>query len=156
MSLPIELVSRVTSYLSTPDFCNFRSSCSEIEKKTFDDFANALFTTKQFMLTHTSLQALIDISQHKALGSRLKKLIIGTNVIPSPRDPVQTWHYTNGPREQTDLQKQHHWREYKDQVCLKELGTDAAMLARAFVCKLSAKISNSIRRYQHVHLRFIL
>jgi hypothetical protein len=154
-SLPTELVSRVVTYLNTNDFCNFRRSCSEIEKKTFNSFAKAFFTTKQFMFTHTSLQALIDISQHEALGPHLKKVIIGTNAIPSPHDalssPLNTLMNSNtGPR--TDRQKHEHWREYNDQLCLTEMGTDVVMLAKAFVRMPSARICISLSRSQMASL----
>jgi hypothetical protein len=127
-SLPRELIIRITRYLSTNDFGSFRRSCSVIEQWTFEDFARAFFTVKQFMLTQPSLQALIDISQHEALGTQLKKLIIGTNAIPIMvrEDDV------DDDQAQTDQQKSYHMQEYRDQSYLTGTGGDIAMLAEAF------------------------
>jgi hypothetical protein len=104
-----------------------------MEKKTFADFAKSFFTTKQFMFTYTSLQALVDISQHKALSPHLKKLIFGTNAIPQPNEDLSFRLPNQSDSQRTDQQKQHHWNEYQDQACLAVLGAHATMLASAFV-----------------------
>jgi hypothetical protein len=126
-SLPRELIIRITWHLSTIDFCNFRRSCSVIEQWTFEDFAKAFFKVKQFMLTQPSLQALVDISQHKALGPQLKKLIIGTDAIPPLLREDFSW-----PHGQSEQQRRYQAREYRDQVYLTRTGGDIAMLTTAF------------------------
>lgn len=80
--LPAELLVNIASQLTTVDYGSVRRTCSTIEQKLFDNFGREFFKRKQFMLTQSSLQTLIDISNHEALKQYLTKVIIGTNYIP--------------------------------------------------------------------------
>lgn len=80
--LPAELLVHIASKLTTVDYGSIRRTCSTVEQKLFDNFGREFFKRKQFMFTHSSLQALIDISNHEALRGYLTKVIIGTNYMP--------------------------------------------------------------------------
>jgi hypothetical protein len=88
VDLSKELLLIIASHLSTADYGNLRRTCSAIEKLLFEDFAVHFFTTRQFMLTYPSLQALVDISKHESLAPYLRKVIIGTNSIPMPGSKI--------------------------------------------------------------------
>ncbi|KAE9962049.1 hypothetical protein BLS_000900 [Venturia inaequalis] len=80
--LPAELLVHIASNLTTVDYGSVRRTCSTVEQKLFDNFGREFFKRKQFMFTQSSLQCLIDISNHEALKQYLTKVIIGTNYIP--------------------------------------------------------------------------
>lgn len=88
LDLPPELLLRVSAFLTTPELGNFRLTSKPIESILFDSFAREFFTKKQFMLEQPSLQALIDISNHPTLASRLSEVVISTHVLPSDPDLV--------------------------------------------------------------------
>ncbi|KAF2424912.1 hypothetical protein EJ08DRAFT_736918 [Tothia fuscella] len=126
-----ELILLVSRHLGTEDYGNLRRTCSYIEKQLFEDFAKHFFTTRQFMLTHYSLQTLIDISNHDALGGHLRKIIIGTNIIAEPASGqfIRTGTGGTGP---TDQQRAYASKEYLDQQYLTSMGGDVSMLTDAF------------------------
>jgi hypothetical protein len=68
LGLPLEVLLNITVYLDTPSYGNLRRACTAMEKNTFESFAKEFFSTKQFMVTSFSLQALLDISQHPTLS----------------------------------------------------------------------------------------
>lgn len=80
--LPPELLLRVSAFLTTSELGNLRLTSKPIESILFDSFAREFFTKKQFMLEQVSLQALIDISKHPTLASRLSEVVISTHVFP--------------------------------------------------------------------------
>ncbi|RGP58149.1 hypothetical protein FLONG3_11444, partial [Fusarium longipes] len=75
--VPLEVLLRITYFLTTPDLCNVRLTCRSIEQALYTStFTNEFFTRKQFMISETSLQALIDISKSR-LGGYLRKVHFG-------------------------------------------------------------------------------
>lgn len=80
LSLPLELLVYISSFLSTSDLAALRLTCKQIEKSLYEWFSDEFFIKKQFMLTQPSLQVLLDISRHISLSKKLKHLIIATNV----------------------------------------------------------------------------
>jgi hypothetical protein len=80
LSLPLELLVYISSFLSTPDLATLRLTCKQTEKSLYEWFSDEFFVKKQFMLTQPSLQVLLDISRHVSLSKKLKHLIIATNV----------------------------------------------------------------------------
>jgi hypothetical protein len=90
VDLPPELLLRVSAFLTTSELGNLRLTSKPIESILFDSFAREFFTKKQFMLEQHSLQALIDISNHPTLGSRLSEVVISTHVLPSDPDIVSS------------------------------------------------------------------
>ncbi|KAF2770555.1 hypothetical protein EJ03DRAFT_65076 [Teratosphaeria nubilosa] len=78
LDLPQELLVRVASYLTTAELGPLRRTCKAVEKGLFKTFAREFFTKRQFMIEHVSLQALVDIANHKTLTPYLKEVIIGT------------------------------------------------------------------------------
>ncbi|CEI69427.1 hypothetical protein FVEN_g6952 [Fusarium venenatum] len=66
--VPLEVLLRITSFLTTPELGNTRLTCRSVEQALFTTFTNEFFTRKQFMISETSLQALIDISKSRLSG----------------------------------------------------------------------------------------
>ncbi|KAH6850527.1 hypothetical protein B0I37DRAFT_116183 [Chaetomium sp. MPI-CAGE-AT-0009] len=86
--LPLEVLTRITHFISTTDLANVRLSCKALEQGLFHFFSHEFFRKKQFMVLTDSLQALIDISKHPNLSPFLKHVIIATER-PSPHYYVQ-------------------------------------------------------------------
>lgn len=63
--LPLELLLRITYFLSTEDLGRFRSSCKRAEESLHHKFVQEFFTCRVFALNEFSLQALIDISESR-------------------------------------------------------------------------------------------
>ncbi|KOS17024.1 hypothetical protein ESCO_005954 [Escovopsis weberi] len=75
-TLPLEILWRIASHLSTTDFCSIRLSCRGLEKALLQPFATDFFTRKQFMMSDFSLGALVDIARSR-LGPCLKSVHLG-------------------------------------------------------------------------------
>jgi hypothetical protein len=130
--LPAELLVNITSHLTTVDYGNVRRTCSTVEMKLFDSFGKEFFKRKQFMLTQSSLQALIDISNHDALRGYMTKVIIGTNVIPDLVRPIYHGHPYIPMGYSVDPQTQVWQREqFLDQAYFMKQGLGALMLTEA-------------------------
>lgn len=84
LSLPLELLVHVTTFVATPDLSSLRLTCRKIEQSLYEWFSEEFFVKKQFMLTHLSLQALVDISRHPNFSKRLKHVIITTTAYYEP------------------------------------------------------------------------
>ncbi|KAK8087682.1 hypothetical protein PG997_002643 [Apiospora hydei] len=82
LSLPLELLLHVSSYLDTPECGSLRLSCKQVENALYLTFARDNFTKRQHMLTESSLQALLDISKSR-LAPFVKTLFIGTDLYSS-------------------------------------------------------------------------
>lgn len=82
LTLPLELLLHISTYLDTPDCGSLRLSCKQIENALHITFARKNFTTRQHMLTEFSLQALLDISESR-MGPFVKTLFIGTDLYSS-------------------------------------------------------------------------
>ncbi|RFN55064.1 hypothetical protein FIE12Z_576 [Fusarium flagelliforme] len=76
--VPLEVLLRITCFLTTPELGNVRLTCRSIEQSLYTTFTNEFFTRKQFMISEMSLQALIDISKSR-LGGHLRKVHFGTD-----------------------------------------------------------------------------
>lgn len=81
-----EMLVRVASFLTTAEVGPLRQTCRLIETKLFVDFARESFSKRQFMIEHESLEALVGISRHPGLASRLIAVIIGTQVLDETRE----------------------------------------------------------------------
>ncbi|USW53444.1 Putative F-box domain-containing protein [Septoria linicola] len=79
--LPQELLVRIASFLTTAELGPLRGTCKNIERQLFDTFAREFFTKRQFMIEHESLEALVGISRHPGLASKLSEVIIGTDML---------------------------------------------------------------------------
>ncbi|CBX99591.1 hypothetical protein IAQ61_005155 [Plenodomus lingam] len=121
LTLPLELLVAVSTHLSTPDLGSLRLTCKLAETSLYEWFSGEFFSKKQFMLTHPSLQALVDISKHPGFCKTLQHVIIATNVYnPDPRpfrDKKSADLYTQG---------------YMAQKTLMATGIDRDMLTEAF------------------------
>lgn len=87
VQIPLEVLVRITYFISTTDLAHVRLSCKALEQALFNFFSHEFFRKKQFMASSESLQALIDISKHPILSSVLKHVIIssdrpGMNIFP--------------------------------------------------------------------------
>ncbi|KAK4118752.1 hypothetical protein N657DRAFT_583041 [Parathielavia appendiculata] len=79
VQIPLEILIRITYFISTVDLGNVRLSCKSLEQSLFNFFSHEFFRKKQFMVTTESLQALVDISKHSTLSPCLKHVIISTD-----------------------------------------------------------------------------
>ncbi|CRG86205.1 hypothetical protein PISL3812_03208 [Talaromyces islandicus] len=121
LTLPLELLVAISTYLSTKDLGFLRLTCKRVEKSLYSWFAEEFFTKKQFMLTHKSLQTLIDISRHESLSKHVTHVILATNIYPAVlytfRDADAAASWTQG---------------FYDQQALMSTGYDQDMLTEAF------------------------
>ncbi|RAR11368.1 f-box-like protein [Stemphylium lycopersici] len=121
LTIPLELLVAISAYLPTQDLGSLRLACKQTEKSLYEWFSKEFFSKKQFMLTHTSLQALVDISKHVGLSKKLTHVIIATNVFEEMplrfRDEDSAACYIQG---------------YEDQKALLNTGVDREMLTEAF------------------------
>jgi hypothetical protein len=129
--VPTELLVNITSHLTTPDYGSVRLTCSTVEKKVWDSFAKEFFTRKQFMLTRPSLQALIDISNHDSLKGYLKKVIIGTNLVPHLTKLPLAAFYARFLRDVDSDTVSWVREQFLDQLYLVNHGLDTRMLEEA-------------------------
>jgi hypothetical protein len=121
LTIPLELLVAVSSFLSTPDLGALRLTCKQTEKSLYEWFSKEFFTKKQFMLTHNSLQALFDISKHASFSQKLSHVIIATNV------------YTNERVQYRDKDAAiRYCQGYNDQAALMNTGVDREMLTESF------------------------
>ncbi|KAH7081043.1 hypothetical protein FB567DRAFT_595360 [Paraphoma chrysanthemicola] len=121
LTLPLELLVSVSSYLTTPDLGALRLTCKQAEKSLYEWFAGEFFTKKQFMLTYKSLQAFIDISKHVSFSKKLTHVIIATNS------------YGNFPLRFRDSEAAERFIEgAEDQNVLLSTGVVCDMLTEAF------------------------
>ncbi|OBT62150.1 hypothetical protein VE03_08327 [Pseudogymnoascus sp. 23342-1-I1] len=121
--IPLEVFLQVSSYLSTPDLCSLRRTCKHAEMSLFETFAKEFFSKRQFMLSETSLQALIDISNHERLSQFLSHVIIGL-------DSFETGRSQSGFGQTTDAKR--YGAGLDDERNMLSRGQDREMLAQAF------------------------
>lgn len=121
LTIPLELLVAVSTFLPTPDLASLRLTCNHLERSLYEWFSEEFFTKKQFMLTHPSLQTLVDISKHAGFSRRLQHVIIATNIYDATplrfRDEEAAMRYTQG---------------YESQRALLSTGLDREMLTEAF------------------------
>lgn len=121
LTIPLELLVSISSFLHTQDLASLRLTCNQIERSLYEWFSKEFFTKKQFMLTHPSLQTLIDISKHASFSQKLTHVIIGTNM------------YEDIPMRFRDSQAATKFIQgYEDQRSLMSIGLDREMLTEAF------------------------
>ncbi|KAI0019461.1 hypothetical protein F4780DRAFT_746974 [Xylariomycetidae sp. FL0641] len=77
LGLPVELLLLASSYLSTRDLLSLRRTCTRIENRLKKSIGLEFFTERRFLITHSSLQTLIDISMNASFSKELKHLTIG-------------------------------------------------------------------------------
>lgn len=65
LSVPLEVLLRITDHLTTPELGYLRVSCKHMENMLFHTFSEEFFSRKQFMLLEFSLQGLVDISKSR-------------------------------------------------------------------------------------------
>ena len=93
LGLPQELLVRVATFLTTEELNPLRCSCKHIERQLFDTFAREFFTKRQFMVEHESLEALVGISKHPGLASKLTDVVSALRMFDCGR-----WLDDRGPR----------------------------------------------------------
>ncbi|KAK2757428.1 F-box domain-containing protein [Colletotrichum kahawae] len=118
--VPIEVLLRISSHLTTPELGNLRLTCKSIEQSLFNTFMREFFTKRQFMLTEQSLQALVDISNSR-LSDCLDHVVIGLNFFDERRF------------SSVELAQENAYRQaYADHRTLVSSGQDVVMLTEAF------------------------
>jgi hypothetical protein len=122
LTIPLELLVAISSHVSTRDLGALRLTCKQVEKSLYEWFSKEFFTKKQFMLTHESLQALVDISKHPSFSQKLTHVIIATN------------NYVDEPmRFINEDASARYIQGYEDQAILLATGIDRDMLTEAFM-----------------------
>ena len=105
--VPLEVLLRITYFISTADLSNVRLTCKALESALFHFFSHEFFRKKQFMVSSASLQALIDISKHPALSPCLRHVILATDHVLSQSSnhlsPEQCRHLHAGIADQHHL-----------------------------------------------------
>ena len=121
LTIPLELLVAISALLPTEDLGALRLVCKQTEKSLYEWFSKEFFSKKQFMLTHASLQALIDISKHASFSKKLTHVIIATNI------------YEEIPlRFRNEESAARYIRGCEDQNALLSTGVDREMLTEAF------------------------
>jgi len=129
--IPVEILLRITSFLSTTDLGNVRLTCRSLEQSLFHFFSHEFFRKKQFMVFTDSLQALIDISKHPALSRVLKHVIIATDGLSEQTLSHLQIQGSNGQVDDTNFFSQGYLAQ-ADQHHLLDSGGLKDMLAEAF------------------------
>lgn len=120
LTLPPELLLRISTYLTTPQLGCFRQSCKGVETALFKDFAKEFFTKRQFMIEHVSLQALVDIANYPTLSQRLSEVIISTHT------------FASNPMHISQIDNACYEAEYVSRDVLLQTGKARDMLVEAF------------------------
>ncbi|KAI1364456.1 hypothetical protein F5Y08DRAFT_306781 [Xylaria arbuscula] len=123
LNIPLEILLHITSYLSTPEYGNFRGTCKCIEGSLFLVFAKEFFSKRQFALVEFSIQALLDISKSR-FGPYLTHVIIS---LQHPRRLSDS--STDVPGS---VKYNHYYAAYLDHHDFIETGRDVEMLSDAF------------------------
>ncbi|CAJ2512070.1 Uu.00g076950.m01.CDS01 [Anthostomella pinea] len=77
LRLPVELLLQTSSYLSVADLFSLRLTCRHVEASIFASFCQEFFAERRFMITFSSLQALVDISSLPRFSEYITHLTIG-------------------------------------------------------------------------------
>ncbi|RYP69033.1 hypothetical protein DL771_006359 [Monosporascus sp. 5C6A] len=127
LSVPLEVLLHISSYLTTPEYGVLRLVCKHLEASFFNAFAKEFFSKRQFMFTEFSLQALVGISRSR-LAPCLKYLIISVERPTSSAlvEPDETVRNT-GQYEKFSRFKE----EFMSHQSLKSTGRDFELLAEA-------------------------
>ncbi|PFH61169.1 hypothetical protein XA68_18052 [Ophiocordyceps unilateralis] len=121
LRLPLEVLIRVTTWLTTTELCTTRLLCRAVEERLYLTFTGEFFSRKQFMMADLSLQALVDISKSR-LGPHLRFVHIGLD-----RFPERT------QRPLADDERERRFKQrYADYFVLWNTGTHRQMLIEAF------------------------
>ncbi|KFY23784.1 hypothetical protein V493_05638 [Pseudogymnoascus sp. VKM F-4281 (FW-2241)] len=121
--MPLEVFLQISSYLSTPDLGSLRRTCKHAEASLSETFAREFFSKRQFMRSETSLQVLIDISNHQKFSQYLSHVIIGLDSFENRRNPTNFGQTAHSNRYEAGL---------ADERALLSMGQDREMLAQAF------------------------
>lgn len=120
LKIPLEILLRITHHLTTPDLGNLRLTSQHFYRSLDPTFIKEFFTTKQFMITDDSLQALIDISKSR-LGCHLRRVNLGLDRFPD-----------NATRVADQSREARYYQLCANQFTLLQTGHHRDMLAEAF------------------------
>ncbi|KAH7318241.1 hypothetical protein B0I35DRAFT_237963 [Stachybotrys elegans] len=119
--IPLEVLLRITHFLTTPELCKLRLACRSIERSLYETFTAEFFSRKQFMITHDSLQALVDISKTR-LRYHVLTVQFGLECYPDG---------LSRPLASTEQELEFRQR-YADQFALWHTGHHVDMMTEAF------------------------
>ena len=123
VALPIELLECIVLELpATSDLCSLRAVCHELEAKTFNVFGRLYFSSRHHMISLFSLQALIDISNHRGFAPFVRRIIFGID---------QLDHFPKFLPEKID-EINDYYQLLGDQEYIKQTGLDLSMITTAF------------------------
>ncbi|KAI1213980.1 uncharacterized protein F4807DRAFT_410018 [Annulohypoxylon truncatum] len=127
ITMPLEVLIEITSYLDTPSYCAVRLTCRGIETALFRTFAQKYFRKIRFMRTDFSLQVLVDISKSR-FSSYLQHVIISTRLL----SPKRGFSVRRPPTDERDNGLIKFNQLCSDQMVLLETSHDQEMLVEAF------------------------
>ncbi|KAK6064943.1 F-box domain-containing protein [Seiridium cupressi] len=123
LTMPLEILQQIARHLTTPEYGNLRLTCRHLEASVFNAFSREFFLKKQFMITHFSLQALVDISNSR-LADGLRHIVIGVERLSQRILP--------GNHQPDHVKRIKYREEYIDHHALLASGHDIEMMAQAF------------------------
>lgn len=151
LMMPLEILQQIARPLTTPEYGNLRLTCKHLEASLLTAFSREFFSKRQFMLTHFSLQALVDISNSR-FAEGLKHVIIHVER-PSQRSLIHHNDSYVPPQLESQVKRNRTREEYTDHLALLDSGRDVDMMAEAFAnCKNLGTVEirdfNSDSRYR--------
>jgi hypothetical protein len=132
-SLPTELLAQVASLLPVQDFRNLRLTSKGIESALYHTFCQRYFSNRQYMLTESSLQNLVDVSEHVDLSHALKTVVVMPHrFLSSGREHAFAHRYVPDRTPYT-TEDYRVWNDaYTSQQRVMYTGQDRDMMAKAF------------------------
>lgn len=130
MVMPMELLTHISSYLTTTEYGMLRRSCKHLEASLFSTFAREFFTKRQFMFTEFSLQALVDISNSR-YGPYLTYLILSVERPSLLSSDDRNVFRPTPPTEDEDEKYNKFREESMSHQVLTSTGQDHEMLVQA-------------------------
>ncbi|KAK4892792.1 hypothetical protein LTR27_008706 [Elasticomyces elasticus] len=77
VSLPIELIDSIATFLTRNELAAFRATCRELAAKLQRSFAHDSFTSRKFLLADPwSMNALVEIARHPVFGKTLRTITL--------------------------------------------------------------------------------
>lgn len=125
--MPAEIIIKISHSLTTKELGNLRLANKRTEAATFQPFVREFFLKKQFMITESSLQTLIDISEQPHIGPQLSHVVLGLDGYPDgyPAELPDDGHPSAGQIAELTMRR-------TAQRCLIAGGVARDMLAHAF------------------------
>ena len=81
LALTVELLQRITKYVSDKTLTTFRLTCKAIEAATFDHFAKVFFEERYCYKYEKPRWILLDNIIHSKMADRVRKVVFTTRIL---------------------------------------------------------------------------